>query len=247
MATMGLPALASSRGQTKLTASQVTENDTKLISDAAWTKLIGLIAGGVKSADASKSLGISIMSLEGTLRTDSRRKDQWDEARLASIRQVWDQESLDDALASIASGSTVSQACAAAGKKGHERQLYALVLKDPVVKTLYEEARMIQAEKMAIDDLIEISDDDSQDETWDGKSNSAAVNRSRLKVDSRKWIASKMHYKRFGDKIQQDIDMNVTVDHAARLDAARKRKEAAHKQQEKVINPRVREEKIING
>jgi hypothetical protein len=196
-------------------------------------------------SEAAKTLGISSYSLEGTLRTDQKRKEQWNDARVTSLRLNWDQESLDEALFAIASGHTVKKACELAGKKGKESTFYGIVLKDPVFKTLYEEARMIQAEKMAIDDVIEISDDSTQDETWDGKSNSAAVNRSRLKVDSRKWIASKLHYKRFGDKIQQDIDMNVTVDHAARLDAARKRKEAAHAQEEKLKSRR--EEKVING
>jgi len=240
----GIPAVASGRGM-KMSSSELTPADVKLISDAAWTRLIGIVAGGVRTPEAAKSLGISAMALEGTLRTDSKRKDQWDEARTTALRQIWDQDSVEDALASIASGSTVRQAVEIAGKKGKENQFYNLVLKDPVIKTLYEEARMIQAEKMAIDDLIEISDDSSQDETWDGKSNSAAVNRSRLKVDSRKWIASKMHYKRFGDKIQQDIDMNVTVDHAARLEAARKRKELAHKNDP--VHATKREEKVING
>lgn len=246
MASLGLPAIASGRtGRGKITAAGITAEDTKAIPDATWAALIGLVAGGVKMQDAAKKLGVTTYSLEASLKTDKKRAEQWEDARMTSLRQIWDIDSMEAALASIASGSTVKQACAAVGLAGKENQFYSLVLKDPIIKALYEEARLIQAEKMAIDDLIEISDDTSQDETWDGKSNSAAVNRSRLQVDSRKWIASKMHYRRFGDRIQQDVEMNVTVDHAARLDAARKRKEAAHNNRQS-IQPQ-RQEKVING
>jgi hypothetical protein len=244
MASIGLPAIASGRGKGKRSAAGITAEDTKAISDATWSALIGMVATGVKMKDAAQKLGIRNCALEGALKTDKKRAEQWEEARLLALRQIWDIESMEAALASIASGSTVKQACAAVGMAGHENSFYSLVLKDPVIKTLYEEARLIQAEKMAIDDLIEISDDTSQDETWDGKSNSAAVNRSRLQVDSRKWIASKMHYRRFGDKIQQDVEVNMVIDHAARLDAARKRKEAMHANRSNTIPQR--QEKVIN-
>lgn len=71
----------------------------------------------------------------------------------------------------------------------------------------YARAREEQAEFLA-EEMIEIADDSSQDDleidTPKGKQtieNKEWTNRSRLRVDTRKWIASKLKPKKFGDKI----------------------------------------------
>lgn len=77
----------------------------------------------------------------------------------------------------------------------------------------YARAREIQADAL-VDEILEISDDGSND--WmernnaDGENtgwqlNGEHVQRSRLRVDSRKWFASKVAPKRYGDKVQQEI------------------------------------------
>lgn len=70
---------------------------------------------------------------------------------------------------------------------------------------MYARAKEMQAEFMA-EEIIEIADDSSQDlEGYNeyGKpiENKEFVNRSRLRVDARKWAASKLKPKKFGDKI----------------------------------------------
>lgn len=61
--------------------------------------------------------------------------------------------------------------------------------------------------------IVEISDDDSYDEifTDEGKRmmNAEFVARSKLRVDSRKWVLSKLMPKVYGDKIE--IDNNITM------------------------------------
>lgn len=67
----------------------------------------------------------------------------------------------------------------------------------------YTHARELQAEFMA-DEMIKIADDSSNDtvETEFGeKENKEWTNRSRLRVETRKWIASKLKPKVYGDKI----------------------------------------------
>lgn len=71
----------------------------------------------------------------------------------------------------------------------------------------YARAREEQAEFLA-EEMIEIADDSSRDdleiETKYGKEvieNKEWVNRSRLMVDTRKWIASKLKPKKFGEKL----------------------------------------------
>ena len=67
----------------------------------------------------------------------------------------------------------------------------------------YARAREVQAEYLA-DQIIEIADDTANDykSTENGEVvNSEAIARSRLRVDARKWKASKLAPKKFGDKV----------------------------------------------
>lgn len=72
----------------------------------------------------------------------------------------------------------------------------------------YARAREAQADTLA-DDILEISDDAKNDwmERNHGEDdpgwvlNGEHVQRSKLRVDARKWIASKLKPKRYGDKI----------------------------------------------
>jgi hypothetical protein len=68
--------------------------------------------------------------------------------------------------------------------------------------TQYTKAKIAQSELMA-EDCIDIADDTSQDVTYnklgDEICNTEFVNRSRLRVDTRKWIAAKLLPKIYGD------------------------------------------------
>ena len=72
----------------------------------------------------------------------------------------------------------------------------------------YARARDAQADYYA-EEILEISDDGSHDtyETEDGRTvvNSEVVQRSRLRVDSRKWLASKLAPKKYGDKVMAEL------------------------------------------
>jgi hypothetical protein len=61
----------------------------------------------------------------------------------------------------------------------------------------YARAREIQAETMA-DEIIGIADDADIDA-------GAGVAKARLQVDARKWVASKLLPKKYGDKLQQEV------------------------------------------
>lgn len=76
---------------------------------------------------------------------------------------------------------------------------------------LYAQAKKAQIE-VYIDDIIEISDDSSEDtllkedkygNTYEA-CNNEWVNRSRLRVDTRKWLASKLVPRLYGDKITNE-------------------------------------------
>jgi hypothetical protein len=65
----------------------------------------------------------------------------------------------------------------------------------------YTRARQIQAELIA-DQLFDVSDDETKDVSGELEiPNGVAVQRARLKVDTRKWYLSKMLPKVYGDKL----------------------------------------------
>jgi hypothetical protein len=72
----------------------------------------------------------------------------------------------------------------------------------------YATARQLGLDTMA-DQLLEIADDGRNDYTADRQGNLVPnqehINRSRLRVDTRKWYLSKLAPKRYGEK----VDLNV--------------------------------------
>ena len=72
----------------------------------------------------------------------------------------------------------------------------------------YARAREMQMEAMA-EEILQIADDGLNDtyETEEGeqRTNQDVIQRSRLRVDTRKWLMSKMAPKKYGDKIQAEV------------------------------------------
>ena len=82
----------------------------------------------------------------------------------------------------------------------------------------YTRARQIGYQLLA-DELIEIADDSSGDviETEDGpKANAEFTARSRLRLDTRKWMLSKMLPKVYGDKLELGGELNHRVEKVVR-------------------------------
>jgi len=84
---------------------------------------------------------------------------------------------------------------------------YKIADSDNVLKERYVRACEDRATAI-FEDIIDISDDSSLDTTIIEKNgqtieveNKEWVNRSKLRVDARKWILSKMNPKKYGDKI----------------------------------------------
>jgi hypothetical protein len=79
----------------------------------------------------------------------------------------------------------------------------------------YARARLAQADVLA-EDCTDIADDDSNDtiidpETGQPKCNHEWIARSRLRLDTRKWLAAKFLPKLYCDR--QQVDTNVTINH----------------------------------
>ena len=79
----------------------------------------------------------------------------------------------------------------------------------------YTRAKEEQAELFA-EEIIEIADDgrnDTYSEEEDGflKTNHDVIARSRLRVDARKWVASKLKPKKYGDLAKVNLEASVTL------------------------------------
>ena len=71
----------------------------------------------------------------------------------------------------------------------------------------YARAKLEQADYLA-EQILEIADDNSKDtiytESESAIPNSEWINRSRLRVDARKWLASKLAPKKYGDRMEME-------------------------------------------
>jgi hypothetical protein len=95
--------------------------------------------------------------------------------------------------------------------------VYAWLMKDDAFLKQYERARELQADTLA-DETLEIADDARND--WmarEGEGNAGwqmngeHVQRSRLRIDQRKWMAGKLRPKKYGDKLELAGDTNAPL------------------------------------
>lgn len=113
----------------------------------------------------------------------------------------------------LAEGESLRQICA--GDKMPSKSTVLRWLFDGEHKEFqdqYARAREIQAENWA-DEILEIADDGTNDwmkrEGRDGSEyevvNQEVIGRSRLRVDSRKWLMAKLMPKKYGDKSSLEL------------------------------------------
>lgn len=117
-------------------------------------------------------------------------------------------ELANDICERLASGESLRTICMAEGMPG-ERTVYTWLLDDEAFQQQYARAREAQADAL-VEEIREIADDGSND--WMEvrlKSGEVKVvldqehvQRSRLRIDTRKWLMSKMAPKKYGDKMQ---------------------------------------------
>ena len=78
----------------------------------------------------------------------------------------------------------------------------------------YARATEIRAD-IIFDDILSIADENTNDTFVNDNGieivNNDVIQRSRLRIDARKWVLSKLNPKKFGDKIQQEHSGEVTT------------------------------------
>lgn len=207
------------------------KNKAHLVTDDQFDHFLALVADGVRGPDALASAKMTRVGFEHVLRSNDSARARYEEAKIQALYKEFDLETIQEVLADVARGMHLNVALA--DRLLEVQRFYLLVLKDPLIKDLYEDARKIQAEVWA-DDIVRIGDDDSHDVLTSNnefgveeRPNNARVQRDKLRSDNRKWLMAKVHHERFGDKKQIDLNANIVIDYAQRLEAARSRKAQA--------------------
>lgn len=129
-------------------------------------------------------------------------------------------EIADEICERIAEGESLRRICLS-DHLPNRKTIFHWLLNDthPGFCDQYRMARDMQAENFA-DEMNDIADDGSNDymENVDDqgavigyKLNGEHIQRSRLRIDTRKWIASKLKPKKYGDKIE--VENSGSIEH----------------------------------
>lgn len=137
------------------------------------------------------------------------------------------QEIADLICERIAGGESLLRICQADDMPS-QSMVYRWLRGNADFREKYAHAREDQAE-FYLDQIMDIADDSSRDTAYqtgpDGDvtevANNEWIQRSKLRVDARKWAMSKLAPKKYGDKI--GIEHSGQIELASALEAARKR------------------------
>lgn len=126
---------------------------------------------------------------------------------------VYSDELADRICLAIAEGMSLNRICAAEDMPSKNTVILWLLRKNPPeFYDRYCEARAIQGEVQA-DEIIDIADDAANDwiETEDGpRLNYEHVQRSKLRVDARKWVGERLAPRIYGAR--QSIDVTARIE-----------------------------------
>lgn len=198
-----------------------------------WNKFLGVLASGAKIEDAMLQCSITRADIEGVTRGDPLEYQKWLDARKAAKRSVWNAIMIEDVMDRIAAGMFLKDAVReVAGHQDQAANFMAIVHGHPELLAQLKAAKAAGALMME-DELVRIADDDSNDviesdrETKSGAimttrlPNTAAVQRSKLRVDTKRWQMGSWN-EIFAER-RQKTEVNVQVNYAERLEEARER------------------------
>jgi hypothetical protein len=121
--------------------------------------------------------------------------------------QRYSPELADRVIEHLVEGDSLRKICEMDGMPSRRSVFYWLKDNEDF-RQRYEIARLMQIEYWA-HEIIEIADDTSGDfiinERGERVVDHEHINRARLRVDARKWLMSKLHPQRYGDRVTADV------------------------------------------
>jgi hypothetical protein len=134
-------------------------------------------------------------------------------------KSIYTREIADDICARLAGGEGLATICRNDGYPC-EGTVRGWVIDDvDGISARYARAREIQADVLA-EQIVAISDEQSEVTRENGEKYDPDVNRDRLRIDARKWYASKVAPKKYGEKIEVDAKIEARDVSVETLDAA---------------------------
>jgi len=115
----------------------------------------------------------------------------------------------------IAEGETLRDVCTSSRYFPNVATVYRWRLSHPEFADMMRIAREQWAETQA-DECIRIADDDTGDLLEDGKANTANVQRSRLQIETRRYLMGRLN-PQYREKIQHDVSGKVEHKHSVTL------------------------------
>ena len=224
---------------TKHKIAKLTKQEAdKKVTPLRWEKFLRYLVSGFTVAEARDQANIPNSAYRVALLLDEEKREQRDRAMHEYRRSIWTDEIVEDILEAIAAGGLAGESIEANAPievENAKSSFYSLLRSDDILKDKYDTARQVQMWGMA-DDILAISDDESNDVIDDGKgglrSNPSAVRRSEVRTKNRQWMMERLFAKQFGTKVQNEHKVQV-IDHATTLEDARRRKatsSAQHKE-----------------
>lgn len=135
------------------------------------------------------------------------------------------QAELDEICNRIANGESLASICRDEGAPTYSSVMEWLAA-DPMFAERYTRARETQAERMA-EEILEIADEGRNDTYLDEKGNKIVdydhIQRSKLRVDARKWVAAKLLPKKYGERPNETHFTNVTNNNLIVVSEARRK------------------------
>lgn len=115
------------------------------------------------------------------------------------------QEIAEEICSRIAKGESLRSICAgddqtAEGYMPHRSTVMRWLGENETFRDQYARAREAQADHF-VEEIIEIADQPNIRTTADGETVASDPQRDRLRVDARKWVASKLAPKKYGEKL----------------------------------------------
>jgi hypothetical protein len=138
-------------------------------------------------------------------------------------RQSHDRDAIFDALLPLI-GSGLSLPAALERLPEHRPSLWwakMAIRQNPDIESRYLAAMELRADALA-DEITAIADQPIPDHLR-GADAAAWVNHQRLRVDAKKWVASKLFPRRWGDRVEVGVDVAAQISITAALTAADQR------------------------
>jgi len=137
------------------------------------------------------------------------------------MTQIYDPQTVwPQVLEAIANGAALSTAIKCANPSPSYAWAKLQLRSNPELKVAYQQAVEDRADRLA-EELIEIADT-PMPEGLDGPGRSAWVQQMRLRVDVRKWAASKLRPKTYGDRLDLSVS-HEPISIIGALEAAQRR------------------------